>query len=64
MNIVLTGQAEVTRHEPWSALDGGRGTGSAMLLDICRSAVGMLKSGGFIAFETGGDPSPTARRQP
>ena len=44
----------MTRHEPWSALDGGEGTGSAMLLDICRAAVGMLRPGGFLALETGG----------
>ncbi len=44
----------MTRHEPWSALDGGKGTGSTMLLDICKAAVGMMQRGGFIALETGG----------
>ncbi|EIE25038.1 S-adenosyl-L-methionine-dependent methyltransferase [Coccomyxa subellipsoidea C-169] len=53
--VVPSLQAEVTRHEPWSALDGGKGTGSAMLLDICGAAVGMMQRGGFIALETGGD---------
>jgi methylase of polypeptide subunit release factors len=53
----------VTRHEPWSALDGGEGTGSAMLLDICRAAVGMLRPGGFLALETGGVISPTILMQ-
>ena len=57
-SILWRVQAEVTRHEPWSALDGGKGTGSAMLLDICKAAVGMMQRGGFIALETGGASPP------
>lgn len=44
----------MARHEPWQALDGGEGSGSAMLLDIAASAVSMLRPGGFLAFETSG----------
>jgi methylase of polypeptide subunit release factors len=54
MNPSLVFQAEVAEHEPWQALDGGQGTGSAMLLKISRAAVAMLRPGGFIAFETAG----------
>ena len=43
-------QAEVGRHEPILALDGGE-DGLADLLHLCNGAASMLKSGGFFAFE-------------
>lgn len=47
-------QAEVGRHEPILALDGGE-DGMADLLHLCNGAALMLKSGGFFAFETNGE---------
>ncbi|KAJ9562783.1 hypothetical protein OSB04_007943 [Centaurea solstitialis] len=47
-------QAEVGRHEPRLALDGGE-DGMADLLHLCNGAASMLKSGGFFAFETNGE---------
>ncbi|KAK9057141.1 hypothetical protein SSX86_024508 [Deinandra increscens subsp. villosa] len=47
-------QAEVGRHEPILALDGGE-DGMSDLLHLCNGAALMLKSGGFFAFETNGE---------
>ncbi len=47
-------QAEVGRHEPWSALDGGDAGGLHSLRPICAGAAEMLAPGGFIALETAG----------
>ncbi|CAB4277102.1 unnamed protein product [Prunus armeniaca] len=47
-------QAEVGRHEPKVALDGGI-NGMDDLLHICKGAASMLKPGGFFAFETNGE---------
>lgn len=47
-------QAEVGRHEPWSALDGGDDEGLESILPICHGAVHMLLPDGFLALETAG----------
>ncbi|KAL5568892.1 hypothetical protein UlMin_025467 [Ulmus minor] len=47
-------QAEVGRHEPRIALDGGV-NGIDDLLHLCKGATSMLKPGGFFAFETDGE---------
>ncbi|XP_057458983.1 uncharacterized protein LOC130749624 [Lotus japonicus] len=47
-------QAEVGRHEPRLALDGGT-YGMEALLHLCDGAALMLKPGGFFAFETNGE---------
>ncbi|KAI3974066.1 hypothetical protein MKX01_026463 [Papaver californicum] len=47
-------QAEVGKHEPRLALDGGE-NGMDDLLHLCEGAASMLKPGGFFAFETNGD---------
>jgi release factor glutamine methyltransferase len=47
-------QAEVGRHEPRLALDGGA-SGIDYLLHLCNGAAAMLKPGGFFAFETNGE---------
>nr|KYP41868.1 Protein hemK isogeny [Cajanus cajan] len=47
-------QAEVGRHEPRVALDGGV-DGMQSLLHLCDGAALMLKPGGFFAFETNGE---------
>ncbi|XP_018432825.2 uncharacterized protein LOC108805307 isoform X1 [Raphanus sativus] len=47
-------QAEVGRHEPRLALDGGV-DGTDSLLHLCDGASRMLTSGGFFAFETNGE---------
>ncbi|BAT93161.1 hypothetical protein VIGAN_07207500 [Vigna angularis var. angularis] len=47
-------QAEVGRHEPRLALDGGI-EGMNALLHLCDGAALMLKPGGFFAFETNGE---------
>lgn len=47
-------QAEVGKHEPRVALDGGA-DGMNALLHLCDGADLMLKSGGFFAFETNGE---------
>lgn len=47
-------QAEVGRHEPWTALDGGPGDGLDSLAPICAGAATMLAPGGFLALETAG----------
>ncbi|KAF5199053.1 Release factor glutamine methyltransferase [Thalictrum thalictroides] len=50
----ITGlQAEVVRHEPKLALDGGA-NGLDDLLNICKGAASFLKAGGFFIFETNG----------
>ncbi|KAL7248951.1 hypothetical protein ACSBR1_011177 [Camellia fascicularis] len=46
-------QAEVAKHEPRLALDGGA-NGMDDLLHLCRGTASMLKPGGFFAFETNG----------
>ncbi|CAN6454862.1 unnamed protein product [Victoria cruziana] len=46
-------QAEVGRHEPSCALDGGQ-NGMDDLLCICRGSATALRPGGFFAFETNG----------
>ncbi|KAF9588929.1 hypothetical protein IFM89_017608 [Coptis chinensis] len=43
-------QAEVVRHEPKLALDGGE-TGMDDLLQLCEGAASFLKPGGFFVFE-------------
>ncbi|RZC67921.1 hypothetical protein C5167_011605 [Papaver somniferum] len=47
-------QAEVGKHEPRLALDGGE-NGMDDLLHLCEGATSMLKPGGFFAFETNGE---------
>ncbi len=47
-------QAEVGRHEPHLALDGGAGLGDDSLTAICAGAAAMLLPGGFLALETAG----------
>ncbi|ESQ31479.1 hypothetical protein EUTSA_v10004403mg [Eutrema salsugineum] len=47
-------QAEVGRHEPKLALDGGI-DGTDSLLHLCHGASRMLKRGGFFVFETNGE---------
>ncbi|XP_050369801.1 uncharacterized protein LOC126787923 [Argentina anserina] len=47
-------QAEVGRHEPRAALDGGV-DGMDDLLHLCKGAASMLKPGGFFALETNGE---------
>ncbi|MCL7035452.1 hypothetical protein MKW94_026352 [Papaver nudicaule] len=47
-------QAEVGKHEPRLALDGGE-NGMDDLLHLCEGAASMLKPGGFFAFETNGE---------
>ncbi|KAL3628580.1 hypothetical protein CASFOL_027626 [Castilleja foliolosa] len=46
-------QAEVCKHEPRLALDGGE-NGMDDLVHLCDGAASMLKPGGFFAFETNG----------
>ncbi|KAK4779355.1 hypothetical protein SAY86_006883 [Trapa natans] len=47
-------QAEVGRHEPKLALDGGV-DGMDHLLHLCQGAASMLRTGGFFALETNGE---------
>lgn len=47
-------QAEVGRHEPRLALDGGE-NGMEHLVHLCEGSASALKAGGFFAFETNGD---------
>ncbi|KFK28100.1 hypothetical protein AALP_AA8G472500 [Arabis alpina] len=47
-------QAEVGRHEPKLALDGGI-DGTDSLIHLCHGASRMLKRGGFFIFETNGE---------
>ncbi|KAL3820946.1 hypothetical protein ACJIZ3_006851 [Penstemon smallii] len=47
-------QAEVSKHEPRLALDGGT-NGMNDLLHLCKGAASMLRAGGFFAFETNGE---------
>ncbi|KAL2473178.1 RNA methyltransferase family protein [Forsythia ovata] len=47
-------QAEVAKHEPRLALDGGA-NGMNDLLHLCNGAISMLKPGGFVALETNGE---------
>ncbi|KAL1204072.1 hypothetical protein V5N11_011913 [Cardamine amara subsp. amara] len=47
-------QAEVGRHEPKLALDGGI-DGTDSLFHLCHGASRMLKRGGFFVFETNGE---------
>ncbi|KAI3867893.1 hypothetical protein MKX03_021300 [Papaver bracteatum] len=51
---ILGLQAEVGKHEPRLALDGGE-NGMDDLLHLCEGAASMLKPGGFFAFETNGE---------
>ena len=48
-------QAEVGRHEPELALNGGPGGGMSHLKSICEGAEAALMEGGFLALEVGGD---------
>lgn len=54
--VIVPIQAEVRQYEPWSALDGGKGSGCNALTAICHGAVDMLLPGGFLALETNGGP--------
>eukprot|EP00850_Spirogloea_muscicola_P012230 SM000078S22089 [mRNA] locus=s78:314654:316063:- [translate_table: standard] len=47
-------QAEVGRHEPRLALDGGVGDGCAALQCVCEGAAAVLRPRGFLALETNG----------
>ncbi|KAK1347118.1 Modification methylase HemK [Heracleum sosnowskyi] len=47
-------QAEVGKHEPRLALDGGE-DGMGDLLHLCTGAASMLRPGGYFAFETNGE---------
>ncbi|KAG2490826.1 hypothetical protein HYH03_010747 [Edaphochlamys debaryana] len=47
-------QAEVGRHEPHSALDGGEGPGLDSLQELCAEVACMLAPGGLVALETAG----------
>jgi release factor glutamine methyltransferase len=47
-------QAEVGRHEPALALDGGGGLGIDSLMKVCLGAAALLQGGGFLALETAG----------
>lgn len=47
-------QAEVGKHEPWLALDGGHEDGLDALRPICAGAANMLQPGGFLTLETAG----------
>ncbi|KAI7980281.1 Release factor glutamine methyltransferase [Camellia lanceoleosa] len=47
-------QAEVAKHEPRLALDGGA-NGMDDLLHLCCGTASLLKPGGFFAFETNGE---------
>lgn len=51
---IPTLQAEVAKHEPILALDGGV-NGMNDLLHLCNGAASMLKPGGFFCFETNGE---------
>lgn len=48
-------QPEVLEHEPLLALDGGSGSGTESLVDVCFGASIQLQHGGFLALETLGD---------
>lgn len=50
-------QAEVGRHEPRLALDGGA-DGMRDLLHLCHEATSVLKPGGYFAFEVTISPKP------
>lgn len=52
---VMALQAEVKRHEPHEALDGGGQDGLPAVDSVCRAALRLLKPGGFLAIETGGE---------
>lgn len=47
-------QAEVARHEPWLALDGGVGAALDCFEPIVQGASALLAPGGFLALESGG----------
>lgn len=47
-------QAEVGKHEPRLALNGGQ-EGIEDLLHLCRGCISALRSGGFLGFETNGE---------
>lgn len=56
-------QAEVGRHEPLSALDGGPGEGMDSLQVICEQVVTMLAPGGYLVLETAGaDQAPLVQQ--
>ena len=50
--------AQVSCHEPWTALDGGQGPGIDVLRAICEEASAVLAPGGYIGMETGGGQQP------
>lgn len=45
-------QSEVQLHEPWLALDGGKGDGELHILSICGKVAEFLLPGGLFAIET------------
>jgi release factor glutamine methyltransferase len=47
-------QAEVGRHEPALALDGGDDAGLVVLARLCEAGPAALVPGGFLGFETAG----------
>uniref|UniRef100_A0A061QT22 Release factor glutamine methyltransferase n=1 Tax=Tetraselmis sp. GSL018 TaxID=582737 RepID=A0A061QT22_9CHLO len=47
-------QAEVRRHEPRLALEGGTGDGLGAIVDVLECAAEALRPGGFLALETEG----------
>jgi release factor glutamine methyltransferase len=53
-------QAEVGRHEPRGALDGGPDGGLTSLAPICAGAAAALAPGGFLALETAGEAQAAA----
>jgi len=55
---LATLQAEVRRHEPGLALDGGDVDGMRDLTAIARGAARALREGGLVALETGGGEQP------
>jgi release factor glutamine methyltransferase len=56
---LATLQAEVRRHEPALALDGGDVDGMRDLTAIAHGAARALRPGGLVALETGGGEQPT-----
>lgn len=53
--LFVVTQAEVRHHEPHEALDGGGQDGLPAVESLCRAALRLLKPGGFLAIETGGE---------
>ncbi len=52
-HVCMPMQAEVGRHEPSSALDGGEGPGLDSLAPLVEGAAAMLMPGGVMALEVG-----------